>query len=121
MGKEEKGSRKSELSQMSSLLLSGATMLGEACPDCKVPLFKKNDNIFCPQCERKAVYAKDKTEIRQIEQNLSLEESILQLREILTGKMNFLANQLASADEPQQIMTILEMIEKILQIIQKMA
>ncbi len=121
MEKEEKGRKKSELSRMSGLLLSGATMLGEACPDCKVPLFKKNENIFCPQCERKAIYVKDKTEMRQIEQNLSLDESTLQLREILTGKMNFLANQLASADAPQQIMPILEMIEKILLIIQKIS
>ncbi|MHA1947111.1 MAG: Sjogren's syndrome/scleroderma autoantigen 1 family protein [Candidatus Hodarchaeales archaeon] len=121
MEKKEKGRKKSELSQMSGLLLSGATMLGEACPDCKVPLFKQNDNVFCPQCERKAVYVKDKTEMRKIEQNLSLDESTLQLREILTGKMNFLANQLASADDPQQIMPILEMIEKILLIIQKMS
>jgi len=121
MKNEEKGRKKSELSRMSSLLLSGATMLGETCPDCKVPLFKQKDNIFCPQCERKAVYVKDKTEVRQIEQKLSLDESTLQLKEILTGKMNFLANQLASTDDPQQIMPILEMIEKILLIIKKVS
>jgi len=116
---EEKGRKKSELSRMSNLLLSGATMLGEACPDCNVPLFKKNNIISCPQCERKAVYAKDDTEVRQIEQNLSLNESTSQLKDILIGKMNFLANQLASEDDPQQIMSLLEMIEKILVIIQK--
>ncbi|MCK4847436.1 MAG: hypothetical protein KAT16_00260 [Candidatus Heimdallarchaeota archaeon] len=118
---EDKSRNKKNLTRMSNLLLSGATMLGEACPDCNVPLFKKKDRIFCPQCERKAVYAKDDTEIRQIEQNLSLEESTSQLKDILTGKMNFLANQLASADDLQQIMVILEMIEKILVILQKIS
>ena len=117
----EKHRKDSQLSRMSGLLLSGATMLGDACPDCKVPLFKKKDKIFCPQCERKAVYAKDDKEIRQIEQNFSLEESISQLKDILTGKMNFLANQLASEDDPQSILPILEMIDKILVIIQKMS
>ncbi len=118
---EEKGRNKQNLTRMSNLLLSGATMLREACPDCKVPLFKKSDSIFCPQCERKAVYAKDDTEIRQIEQNLSLDESTSRLKDILTGKMNFLANQLASADDHQQIIPILEMIEKILVILQKIS
>ena len=118
---EEKGRKKKDLSRMSNLLLSGATMLGEACPDCNVPLFKNKDLIFCPQCERKAVYAKDDVEVRQIEQNLSLDESISQMKDILTGKMNFLANQLASVDDPKQIMPILEMIEKILVIIRKIS
>jgi uncharacterized Zn finger protein (UPF0148 family) len=53
MKKEEKDRKKSELSRMSGLLLSGATMLGEACPDCKVPLFKQNDNIFCLNVKEK--------------------------------------------------------------------
>ena len=119
--KEEKSRKKLELSRMSKLLLSGATMLGEACPDCKVPLFKKNDITFCPQCERKAVYARDDAEIRNIEQNLSLNESTSQLKDILTGKINFLVNELASADDPQLIMPLLEMIEKILTIIQKIS
>jgi len=119
---EGRNSRNNQnLARMSNLLLSGATMLDEACPDCKIPLFKKNDSIFCPQCKRKAVYAKDDAEIRQIEQNLSLGEATSQLKDILTGKMNFLANQLASTDDPQQIMPILEMIEKILVIIQKIS
>ena len=121
MEEKEKGRKSEELSRMSSLLLSGATMLGEACPDCNVPLFKQNDKIFCPQCERKAVYVKNKKEIRQIEQNFSLDESTSQLREILTGKMNFLANQLASEDNPEQIMPILEMIDKILTILRNMS
>ncbi|MHA1512854.1 MAG: Sjogren's syndrome/scleroderma autoantigen 1 family protein [Candidatus Hodarchaeales archaeon] len=118
---EEKDRKEANLSRMSNLLLSGATMLGEACPDCNVPLFKSKDRIFCPQCERKAVYAKDDTEVRQIEQNLSLNESTSQLKDILIGKINFLANQLASADDPQQIIPILEMIEKMLVIIQKIS
>ena len=118
---EKKDRKETNLSRMSNLLLSGATMLGEACPDCNVPLFKNKDRIFCPQCERKAVYAKDDIEVRQIEQKQSLNDSTSQLKDILIGKMNFLANQLASEDDPQQIMPILEMIEKMLVIIQKIS
>ncbi len=118
---EEQDRKQKNLSRMSNLLLSGATMLGEACPDCNVPLFKNKDVIFCPQCERKAVYAKDDTEVRQIEQTLSLNDSTSQLKDILTGKMNFLTTRLASEDDPKQIMPILEMIEKMLIIIQKIS
>ena len=121
MEEKEKGRKTEELTRMSSLLLSGATMLGEACPDCNVPLFRQNDKIFCPQCERKAVYVKNEKEIRQIEQNFSLDESTSQLREIITGKMNFLANQLASEDNHEQIMVILEIIDNILSILRKIS
>jgi UPF0148 protein len=110
-----------DLSKMSQLLLSGATMLGESCPDCKVPLFKKNDNIFCPQCGRKAVYARNEDEITQIEQKQSLDKSITQLKDVLAGKINFLTNQLASTEDPQQIVTALELIEKILLVLQKLS
>ena len=121
MEEQKNNQENAKLTRMSSLLLSGATMLGEACPDCNIPLFKQNNNIFCPQCERKAVYAKDKNQIRKIEQNFSFDESTSQLREILLGKMNFLANQLASEDNTQEIMQILEMIDKILTLMQKIS
>lgn len=119
--KGDNNEQKANLSRMSKLLLSGATMLDKTCPDCNIPLFKKNDEIFCPQCERKAVYAKDETEIRQIEQNISLEGSYSQLRDILIGKMTFLSNQMASLDDPQSISQLLELIERIIELIQKIS
>jgi uncharacterized Zn finger protein (UPF0148 family) len=106
---------------MSQLLLSGATMLGESCPDCAVPLFKKNDDIFCPNCERKAVYAKNKEEIKAIEQKISLGETIHQLKEVLTGKISMLTNQLASSDTPEEINKNLVLIERILELLKKIS
>ena len=119
MKNEERKDNRTELSKMGKLLLSGATMLNESCPDCKIPLFKKEGKIFCPQCERKAIYAKDDNEKRQIEQNLSLEEATSQLRDILTGKLTFLANQLASSDDLKSINQLLQSIEKVLEIIRR--
>ncbi|PWI49191.1 hypothetical protein CEE45_03385 [Candidatus Heimdallarchaeota archaeon B3_Heim] len=117
MGKK----KEPDLSKMSQLLLSGATMLGESCPDCAVPLFKKNENIFCPNCERKAVYIKNKDEIKKIEQTISLGDATNQLRDVLIGKITLLTNQLASEDTPNEITNTLEIIEKILNIIQKIS
>ncbi len=119
--KEKKSQDQHDMAKMSKLLLSGATMLSDSCPDCKIPLFKKNERVFCPQCERKAVYIKDDNEIKQIEQKYSLGEATDQLRDVLTGKITLLTNQLASADNPQEISDTLEIIEKILKILQQIS
>ncbi len=118
---QKKEQKEPDLSKMSQLLLAGATMLGESCPDCTVPLFKKNDEIFCPNCERKAVYAKNKDEIKTIEQKISLGEATHQLKEVLTGKITLLTNKLASLDTPGEINEILELIERILGILEKIS
>ena len=118
--KNSKTPNQTDMAKMSRLLLSGATMLNDSCPDCKIPLFKKDERVFCPQCERDAVYVKDNNEIKQIEQKFSLEESTLQLKDVLTGKMNYLTNQLASSENMQEMMTILDIIDKIILIMQKM-
>ena len=115
-----KSTNQADMEKMSKLLLSGATMLKESCPDCKIPLFKQDGKIFCPQCEREAVYVKNDSEVKQLVQKLSLEESTLQLREILTGKLNYLTTQLASSENMQEMLNILDVIEKIIAIMQNM-
>ncbi len=118
---QKKDKKNPDLSKMSQLLLSGATMLGDSCPDCAVPLFKKENDIFCPNCERKAVFIKDKEEIRKIEQKISLGEATNQLRDVLTGKITLLTNYLASVDTPEEINEIVDIIGNILDILQKIS
>jgi len=118
---KKKERKKPDLSKMSQLLLSGATMLGESCPDCAVPLFKKKEDIYCPNCERKALFVNNKEEIRNIEQKVSLGEATNQLKDVLTGKITLLTNQLASADTSDEITKILDIIEKILNITQRIS
>jgi UPF0148 protein len=118
--KNPKTPAQTDMAKMSKLLLSGATMLNDSCPDCKIPLFKKDEKIFCPQCEREALYVKNDSEVKQLVRKFTLEESTLQLRDILTGKMNYLTNQLASSENMQEMINILEVIDKILTIMQKL-
>ncbi|MHA1977244.1 MAG: Sjogren's syndrome/scleroderma autoantigen 1 family protein [Candidatus Hodarchaeales archaeon] len=118
---KKKEQTKPDLSKMSQLLLSGATMLGDSCPDCAVPLFKQNENVFCPNCERKAIYVNNKEDIKKIEQKIFLGDATGQLRDVLTGKITLLTNKLASADTTEEITEVLEIIEKILKIIQKIS
>jgi UPF0148 protein len=117
--KESKKQNKQDMSKMSKLLLSGASMLSDSCPDCKIPLFKKNEVVFCPQCERKVVYVTDEKEIKEIEQQFSLDDSVSQLKDVLAGKLNYFTNQLASMENTREISDVLEMIEKILTIVEK--
>ena len=119
--KNPKTTNQTDMAKMSKLLLSGATMLNDSCPDCKIHLFKKDKKVFCPQSERETVYVKNDCEVKQLEQKFSLDESTLQLRDILTGKMNYLTNLLASSENMQEMLNILEVIDEILVIMQKMS
>ncbi len=38
------------IKKLAEELLSGSTMLSEACPNCGLPLFRRGDSIFCSQC-----------------------------------------------------------------------
>ncbi len=45
-----------KISEMAELLCKGVKMLSQYCPECKVPLFKDGDRIFCPSCGRDVVF-----------------------------------------------------------------
>ena len=49
--------------RMADILRSGATMLGETCPQCSSTLFKRPTNeIFCVNCNRRILIVKDEAE-----------------------------------------------------------
>jgi uncharacterized Zn finger protein (UPF0148 family) len=51
---------KDDAKKMANLLKSGFTMLNLACPVCSNPIFRdKNENTFCPVCNRKVVIVND--------------------------------------------------------------
>ena len=116
---KDNGKSSSDIQHMSTLLLSGATMLADSCPDCKVPLFKKNENIFCPKCNRKAVFVSSDNEVKQIEQAYSLSETREVVQDILTGKLNFVAQKLADCEEMEEMRNILQLMDMILDMVIK--
>ena len=109
----------SYIQNMSTLLLSGATMLADSCPDCNVPLFKKNKHIFCPKCNRKAVFVSSDNEVKQIEQAYSLSETREIVQDILIGKTNFVAQKLADCEELGEMKAILQILDMLLDMIVK--
>ena len=54
------------IKRMADLLKSGATMLFEHCPQCGSPLFKLQDEISCPKCDKRVVIVKTGEEIPDI-------------------------------------------------------
>ncbi len=88
---------------MSTLLLAGATMMAESCPDCNIPLFKQKDKIFCPKCKKKAIYTSNDIEAKEIEHKYSFSETQIILQDILTGKLNFLAHKMATTEDIVEI------------------
>ncbi|MFX0013572.1 MAG: Sjogren's syndrome/scleroderma autoantigen 1 family protein [Promethearchaeota archaeon] len=118
MSREKKNSS-SDIKSMSDLLLSGATMLADSCPDCKVPLFRKNKNTFCPKCGRKAVFVSSDDEAKRVEYAHSFLETRDMVQDILTGKLNFLAQKLAECDEVEEIRKTLQIIDLLLDVIIK--
>jgi len=43
--------KRAETQRMSELLLKGATMTNKHCEQCSDPLFRYNDQTFCPSCQ----------------------------------------------------------------------
>lgn len=62
------------------LLKMGATMLTDACPICKVPLYRFRGDVFCPKCGRKILLVRGDQEAVSIKTPIMLadiEENIL--------------------------------------------
>lgn len=47
------------IKKMSDLLKSGATMLGDHCPECGSPLFKIQEDIWCSKCNKRVIKVKE--------------------------------------------------------------
>ncbi len=70
-----------ELKRIADLLKSGAAMLSEACPECHTPLFRKDDQIFCPKCNKPVVIIRSPEEEEKFTASITLtnlERTILQ-------------------------------------------
>ncbi|WP_455143321.1 Sjogren's syndrome/scleroderma autoantigen 1 family protein [Candidatus Hodarchaeum mangrovi] len=119
MAKKGSQSTSDDITKMSGLLLSGATMLGDICPDCKVPLFKKGNDIFCPKCERKAVYARSDKEISAIQQIYSQNELQELLRDIVLGKINYITQKLAGEEKLSEIKHLSEILDVLITVLIK--
>lgn len=111
--------KSTNVSNMSDLLLKGATMLADQCPTCHVPLFQQNEKIFCPNCGREAVYVSSDEEAEKVLAKKDLDDVKTESKDILMGKMKYLSMQLASAEDLDQIERIVDIMNKISLLLEK--
>ncbi|MHA2365359.1 MAG: Sjogren's syndrome/scleroderma autoantigen 1 family protein [Candidatus Hodarchaeales archaeon] len=117
--------REAAIAKMSKYLLSGAEMLQDSCPDCKVPLIREKNSKnppFCAGCGKKVVYASE-SEVKQIEQEFTSRNHISQvfnnLEAILLGKLEYLGNQAAAANQ-KELEEIVRLMNSILDLIERL-
>jgi UPF0148 protein len=85
---------------MAELLQSGATMLSQTCPDCRIPLFKlTSGETLCPGCNRRAVFAKA-TEVEKVRAET---ESSEELEAVVIAKADKIKSLMAKTDNPDTL------------------
>ena len=63
------------LRKMARLLKSGATMLDQVCPNCRVPLFRlKSGEVVCPKCGQRFIIVQTDEEELEVRGNIVLQE-----------------------------------------------
>ncbi len=124
-----------KISEAVELLYKGAKMLSYYCPECKVPLFKYKDRIFCPSCKRDVVFEKDvnnkksngkeckdesKTFSKAPPNRRDFEQKRNNIEDILRNALINLALRLESVEDLQNMKEVVELIEKLVEIIEKL-
>lgn len=106
-----------QVKTMSKALLSGATLLSKSCPECKIPLFRKDERVFCVSCGRRAVFVASEEEEEEVRSRITLEQSLVSLQAILLGKLDSLTGNLAGQLDYIDVQASLALIEKILAVL----
>ena len=99
------------IKKMANLLLSRAKMLEIHCPTCKIPLFEKDGNVFCPSCNyvfNREMKMEKVEETKQEEKVLSLEGL-----DVLTIKERELLERLKKERNLRRILMILKALKMI--------
>lgn len=127
--------KEKDFKKMAELLRKGSTMLNKACPVCNSPLFKfKNEDVFCPICNKKVIIVKEGEEIIKKYNDTSVEnlkytkeptlsnytEVTKKLENILINKFKWLLSKLEDEDQIKNLesysftlLNFLNLIEKL--------
>jgi len=107
---------KAVITRMATLLKSGATMLNELCPVCKVPLFRlKTGEVLCPSCgQRFVLVSSDEEEIRA--------RTALTLRNLeatVVEKIEFLRRKVAETESLDELIDAGKALATFLQVLEQ--
>lgn len=98
-------------------------MLRDSCPHCDIPLLfdKKKQRTFCAGCGREVRYASEEAEVEQVEQEYATRQQTQhvssQVEGILLGKLDYLAQLLASTTDLDQLEQLLTAMDHLLGVV----
>ncbi|MEM2739653.1 MAG: Sjogren's syndrome/scleroderma autoantigen 1 family protein [Candidatus Bathyarchaeia archaeon] len=108
--------RDADFKRMAELLKLGASMLNESCPECKVPLFKLKEDVFCPLCNRKFILVKSDEELSKATADLSLRS----LEKIAVSKLEELGDLVSATTNPDKQFELVSLISMWLDVLGKL-
>jgi len=85
--------------RMAELIKSGATMLSENCPDCKVPLFRLKGEVFCPNCGRRVLLVRSEEEVAGAAATVALTG----VEETIMARITGLNERLRTETDPEEL------------------
>lgn len=101
--------------KMASMLKSGAAMLEQLCPTCKVPLFKtKSGEVTCPSCGQRFVIVSSDEEELEVKGNFVLQE----LEQAAVSKLAQVTSSLMSAQDYSEVSEALDTALNLLRVIE---
>lgn len=108
--------RDADAKKGADLLRSGATMLAQSCPDCKVPLFKLTSReIICPSCNRRVIFVKS----TEAEKAATESAARTQLEEDLQRKITQVKSRMADTDNPDELEKLAKTLSSLLDLLEK--
>jgi len=103
-----------QIKRMADLLKSGATMLFEHCPECSTPLFKIEDDIWCPNCNKRVIIVREGEE-KKVTSMLLLED----IEKTIIIKLQEISNGIRGEMDSSKLLELGEILSKWLEILEK--
>ena len=109
--------RNEQARKLGKFLLSGATLLSQSCPDCTVPLVKKDELVFCGICGRKVEFISLDDEINRKTDSYLQKTHLHELESILIGKLSNIGELLLGTNDPDGLLKLIELSERIINLL----
>ena len=101
--------------KMAAMLKSGAAMLDQLCPNCKVPLFRlKTGEVVCASCGQRFVIVSSDEEELEVKGNLVMQE----LEKVAVEQLARLATAMRTAKEYEEVSEAVDVALGLLRVIE---
>lgn len=101
--------------RMADLLKSGATMLFEHCPQCGSPLFKIQDEVWCPKCNKRVIIVKEGEETPDLSSSVLLSD----VEKIVLSKLQEVSQRIKDENDVSKLETLGNLLSTWLEVLEK--